>query len=111
MNRFEYPPNVQRLVDSVLNGSAESSVELRRDVEAFAASIGGGKRLTRELPEEIRPYIDKVTRQAYKVTDRDVDHLKAAGYSEDQLFELTISAALGAGLARLEKTMDLLGEV
>ncbi|MEM7333386.1 MAG: hypothetical protein AAF490_14945, partial [Chloroflexota bacterium] len=76
--------------------------------EAYAASVAGGKRVELPVPDDLRPYIDKVSRHAYKVTDKDIDQLKMAGYREEQLFELTISVALGSGLARLEKTMDLL---
>jgi alkylhydroperoxidase family enzyme len=38
---------------------------------------------------------------AYAVTDRDVVELKAAGYTEDEIFEHTVSAAVAAGLERL----------
>jgi hypothetical protein len=31
-----------------------------------------------------------------------VEGLRAAGYSEDQIFEATVSCALGAGLRRLD---------
>lgn len=109
MDTLNYPPNVQKLVDSVLAAPAESSPEMRQAVEAFAARTAGGRRVDAELPENLRSYIDKVSRHAYKVTDKDINRLIEAGYSEDELFELTICAALGAGLARLEKTMSLLG--
>jgi hypothetical protein len=36
------------------------------------------------------------------VTDEDMARLKALGYTEDDLFEITLSAALGAGRTRLE---------
>jgi hypothetical protein len=39
---------------------------------------------------------------AYRVTDADVDGLKAAGHSEDEIFEQTVSAAVAAGLLRLD---------
>ena len=45
---------------------------------------------------------------AYKVTDRDIDELKQAGYSEDAIFEITLSAALGAGQSRLERALAAL---
>ncbi len=54
------------------------------------------------LPEALRAYVDTVERHAYKVTDQDVEALKQAGYSEEQLFEITVAAALGAALRRLE---------
>lgn len=110
MNPLSYPPKVQDLISAVLTTQAHCTPALRQAVEAMSASRWGAKRPPEqaEVPEDLRPYLEKVTMNAYKVTDKDVDRLKAAGYSEDELFELTISAALGSGLARLEKTMDLL---
>jgi alkylhydroperoxidase family enzyme len=105
-----YPPKVQKLVDNVLRSPAQCTPQLRQDVEGFAAACSGADRAPNPLPEDLRPYLEKVTRYAYKVTDKDVVRLKAAGYSEDELFELTVCAALGSGLARLEKTMALLEE-
>ena len=56
----------------------------------------------REAPEALRPYLDKVRLHAYKVTDRDVEELKHAGFGEDEIFEHTVAAAVAAGLERLE---------
>jgi alkylhydroperoxidase family enzyme len=56
----------------------------------------------RPAPPELVHYLEKVRLHAYKVTDRDVDELKAAGFSEDEIFEHTVSAATAAGLERLE---------
>jgi alkylhydroperoxidase family enzyme len=50
----------------------------------------------------MRAYLEKVRRHAYKVTDRDVQQLKDAGLTEDEIFEHTVSAATAAGLERLE---------
>ena len=78
---------------------------LRRTVESRAAALGG--RSTEDsdttLPPALDAYINKLGRHAYKVTDADVDALKAAGFSEDAIFELTVSAALGAAAGRLER--------
>ena len=57
------------------------------------------------LPQELESYVDKVARHAFKVTDADIEALRDSGYSEDAIFELTLSAALGAGIARLERAM------
>jgi alkylhydroperoxidase family enzyme len=56
----------------------------------------------RPTPPELGPYVAKVRTHAYRVTDADVDELKAAGFSEDEIFEHTVSAATAAGLARLD---------
>jgi alkylhydroperoxidase family enzyme len=62
----------------------------------------------RPVPAAMTAYIDKVQRHAYKVTDRDFEELKAAGFSEDEIFEHTVSAAVAAGLARLEAGLGTL---
>jgi alkylhydroperoxidase family enzyme len=43
-----------------------------------------------------------VRRHAYKVTDAQIEALRAADFSEDDIFELTVAAAVGAGLDRLD---------
>jgi alkylhydroperoxidase family enzyme len=62
----------------------------------------------REAPPEFAVYLDKVRRHAYRVTDEDVEALKHAGYSEDEIFEQTVSAAVAAGLDRLEAGLRVL---
>ena len=47
---------------------------------------------------------------AYKVTDEDLVALKRAGNSDDLLFEVTVSAALGAAMGRLERGLSALRE-
>lgn len=89
------PQNHQARADALRAAVLDSDGHTDRSVRAAAA--GGG-----ELPEPLRGYVDKVRRHAYKVTAGDVAALKAAGYTEDQIFELTASAAVGAGMARLE---------
>ena len=54
------------------------------------------------VPENASGYIDKVRRHAYRVTDQDVASLRGAGYSEDQIFEMTLAAAYGAARLRLD---------
>ncbi len=100
---------IEHLVDSVLNGPGHSDPQLRRAVEQRAAAHAG--RLPEngvQLPPEIGIYVDKLALHAFKITDADVEALCETGYSEDEIFELTLSAALGAGLARLEFGMAAL---
>jgi alkylhydroperoxidase family enzyme len=56
----------------------------------------------RGAPAELSGYLEKVRLHAYKITDGDVDRLKAAGFSEEEIFEHTVSAAVAAGLERLD---------
>src|SRR2546428_7928933 len=81
--------NMQHLVDAVLSGPGMLDPNIRR---AAAEET--------DVPEALRGYLDKVARHAYKVTDEDGVALREAGYSEDQIFEPTVSCALGACLRR-----------
>ncbi|MCA9713417.1 MAG: hypothetical protein H6713_14270 [Myxococcales bacterium] len=63
-----------------------------------------------ELPRELSRYVDTIALHAYKVSDADVEMLKSAGYSEDEVFELTLCAALGAALGRYERGVAALDQ-
>jgi alkylhydroperoxidase family enzyme len=54
-------------------------------------------------------YLEKVHRTAYKITDADVEALKAAGLSEDEIFEQTVAAAIAEGLRRLDAADEVIG--
>jgi alkylhydroperoxidase/carboxymuconolactone decarboxylase family protein YurZ len=55
------------------------------------------------------PYLGKVRAGAYRVTDSDVEALKQAGLSEDEIFEATVTAAIGEGLRRLDAALEAIG--
>ncbi len=52
--------------------------------------------------DQLAPYLAKVRARAYTVTDDDVERLKRAGFTEDEIFEETVSVAIGEGLRRLD---------
>jgi alkylhydroperoxidase family enzyme len=58
---------------------------------------------------EMAAYLEKVRAHAYKVTDADVEQLKAAGLSEDEIFEQTVAAAIAEGLRRLDAASAVIG--
>jgi hypothetical protein len=47
------------------------------------------------ISEPLNTLIDKITQQAWRVTDDDVAAAKASGLSEDQVFEIIVCAAIG----------------
>ena len=53
-------------------------------------------------------FAQKVAEHAFMVDDDDIRELHRAHYSDDQIFEAAVSAALGAGLYRLERVRGLL---
>ena len=93
-----HAPLRDRVLKRVLSGAGESDPALRT-----AAATGTG------VPDELQPLIDKIHRHAYKVTDGDIAQLKAK-YSEDELFEIIASAALGASQQRLTAGLRALDE-
>lgn len=78
-----------RAFRSVFEGPGESAPAVRQ-----AAATG------RHVPPDLAALIDKIHQHAYRVTDDDLVRLRAA-YSDDALFELVVSAALGAARHRL----------
>lgn len=54
-------------------------------------------------------YLDKVRDRAYAVTDRDIEGLKQAGFSEDEIFEQTVLVAIAEGLRRLDRAIEVIG--
>lgn len=78
-----------RALERVLNGPGESDPALR---QAAAED--------RSLPADLQALVDKIHRHAYKVTDADVAKLQAAR-GDDVMFELVVSAAMGASWQRL----------
>ena len=61
------------------------------------------------LPGPAGEYVRKLERGGSPTAD-DVGALRDAGYSEDQVFELTVSAALGAAKRRMDAGLRALDE-
>lgn len=74
----------RELIARVLDHDAHASPSLRR--AAFENA---------DLDEPIRTLVGKVANRAYEVTDEDVASARAAGLSEDQVFEVVVCAAVG----------------
>ena len=75
----------RELVIRVLDSEAQAPPELRR-----AAFDNAG------LDEPMGTLVEKVANHAYQVTDDDVAAVRAAGLSEDAIFEMVVCAAIGA---------------
>ena len=58
-----------------------------------------------DSPRRITEFLGHVRHASYRVTDEEVAALKAAGMSEDEIYELTVAAAVGIALDRLESAM------
>ena len=74
----------RELVARVLGGDGMAPPDLRR--AAFDDA---------NLDEPLRTLVDKVAHHARLVTDDDIAAARAAGLSEDQIFEIVVCAAIG----------------
>jgi alkylhydroperoxidase family enzyme len=64
---------------------------------------------TPAAPPSMEAYLAKVRDRAFTITDADVEALKAAGCSEDEIFDQTVAVAIGQGLRRLDAATEVLG--
>jgi hypothetical protein len=87
----------KHLVAAVTESPAQAPAKLRRDAVEHRTVSG-----------PLAAYVDKVRRHAYRITDADVASLQRAGHSDDHLFEITVAAAVGAALYRLDRGMAAL---
>ena len=90
------------LKDRILTGDGRASPDQR--VRAFNNT---------DLPEPLHALLDKVATRPTQVTEADFAATRASGFSEDEIFELVICAAVGqatrqyeVGLAALAKAID-----
>src|SRR2546423_14972729 len=113
-----YAPYTAGRVDGVLNQPGHPPPELRRAVLARAAALRGtgppssfplsGTERGSGGEDALAAYVDTVAQHAYRVTDEHLSRLRQAGHSDDALFEMTVSAALGAPLGRLARAIGAL---
>jgi alkylhydroperoxidase family enzyme len=60
------------------------------------------------LAEPIGTLIDKVAHRAYQISDEDFAAVRAAGLSEDQIFEIVVCAAIGEATRQYERALAAL---
>lgn len=96
VNRFD--ELVEKLRTAVFDGPGEVAPAVRR-------AAGSGT-----APDVWSDYVAKVCDASWRITDADVEQLKSVGCTEEQIFEVTVAAATGAGLHRLELGLRALGE-
>jgi hypothetical protein len=89
----------KELVACLLDGDGRASQANRR-----AAFDNTG------LDAPLSTLVDKVAMQAYKVTDDDIDAVKASGLSEHQIYELVVCATVGQATRQYDSALTALGE-
>jgi hypothetical protein len=87
----------KNVVERTLHGNGKASGDARR--AAFD---------NKDVPQAGKALIEKVSKNAWKVTDEDVAAAKQAGLSEDEVFELVVCAALGQSTRQLDAALAAL---
>jgi alkylhydroperoxidase family enzyme len=85
------------LVARILEGQGEASRAQRR--AAFDNA---------EVAEPARKLVQKVAARANEVTDQDIEASRAAGLSEDQIFEIVVCAAVGEAARQYDAALAAL---
>jgi hypothetical protein len=98
------PERVKTVVRALIGGEGKTANAWREQILGWTA--GGASKPA--LPPELAAHVERVAHSAYKITDEDLERLKAQGHDEDVIFEVTLAAALGAGLKRLRKGLAAL---
>lgn len=89
----------QALLNRILGGEGTAPRELRRAAYDNAGLDGPVSTLT-----------DKVAVRSYGVADDDVAAVRAAGLSEDQIFEVVVCAAVGQATRQYTSALEALAD-
>ena len=106
---------VARVREAVLVSPGVTQPALRQIAEERAAGVSGriqASGAVGPIPSDLSEFVDHVAVAAWRVTSEEVAALLDAGYTEDEVFEVSVSAAIGAACGRLERGLAALrGEV
>lgn len=83
---------------AVLDGPGVTDADLRR-----AAASG-------TAPGGWAGYVRSVRETSYRVSEEDIRALKADGFGEEEIFEITVATAVGAAFDRLQAGLRALAE-
>jgi len=73
-------------------------------------SLGENPNSFRFLDRNVLSLADKVTFAAYSIEDEDMAVLRESGWSDDAIYEIVLTAAYAAGLARMQMLYSLLND-
>lgn len=97
-------------MEKFLGRDGKTPLAVRTAVYERARALGSGAASEIPVNDDLVEWVDRIAVTPSSASDDDVLRLKAAGYSEDDIVEITEAAALGASLARLETAYRVIGE-
>ena len=104
------PPEIETFVEIVNHGPGNSEQTLRQAIFRRGMAYLGFDETETDIPENLVHYVDTTTRYAPDVDEQDVKDLLAAGWSEEEVFEVTVAASVAAGYGRLRIAWNALSE-
>lgn len=102
------PAKVQNMVNLVVDGPSDSEAALRQAVFRRGMDQLGFEQKPTGIPDDLVHYVDTVASYAPDVTDQDIEDLLAAGWSEAEVFEVTVAASVADGYGRLRIAWEAL---
>jgi alkylhydroperoxidase family enzyme len=90
-----YESMMRRLQHGVFSGPGKLDASLRQ-------AIGEGEQIGGTLGQ----FAGKIAQRDYNCLDTCISRLRSEGYSDDQIFEATVCAAVGAGTKRLRLVLN-----
>ena len=92
-----------KIGNALLTAPGDTNPELRKHIIDYVVykTLGLGEN-PEPLDREVIILVDKVTFASYSIEDEDLVILQSSGWSDDALYEIILTAAYGAGLARMQ---------
>ena len=87
---------MEKAIASLLGAPGETDTSLRQAVFDRVRLATGA------VPANLTALVEKIADRPWSVSDEDISRLREAGYSEDQIYELVVAAAAGAGIRRFD---------
>ncbi len=102
--------SMHQISHALLTTPGDTNPALRNHIIDYVVSKTLDHDNTNSLDQNVIALVDKVTFAAYSIEDEDLAMLRSCGWSDDGIYEIILSAAYGAGLARMQTLYSLLNK-
>ncbi|MDJ0757403.1 MAG: hypothetical protein QNJ45_27970 [Ardenticatenaceae bacterium] len=105
------PEEIDALIRSITTGPGDLDLGLRQVIFNNGLADLGLDRSKAALPDLVDGFVAAIGHKAAKITDEDVGGLLKGGWSEAQVFEMTVTAAAAAAFGRLKIAWGALSDI
>lgn len=100
----------RRVCDAAISVSGATDSSLRRAVSRQARSAVSRQDAKASLPSSLHGWINRMAVASHSIIDDDVEYLRRAGWSEEEIYELSVVTALSVSSVEIERGMAALEE-